>query len=131
MNHSEWLVKKNIASKPEENADLSVLTKLGCGLEVGTVGQTVAYPLDVVRRRMQMVGWKDASSIITADGQIKASVQYTGIDAFQKTVQNEGFKSLYKGLIPNSVKVVPSIALAFVTDEVMKDLLGVKFQISD
>ncbi|MCO5589441.1 hypothetical protein L7F22_043408 [Adiantum nelumboides] len=128
----DWLVKRNIATKPEENAELSVLTKLGCGAAAGTVGQTVAYPLDVVRRRMQMVGWKDASSVITADGQLKAPVQYNGmIDAFRKTVRNEGFGALYKGLIPNSVKVVPSIALAFVTYEVMKDLLGVEFRISD
>ncbi|KAI5077712.1 hypothetical protein GOP47_0007536 [Adiantum capillus-veneris] len=97
----------------------------------GTVGHMVAYPFDVVRRRMQMVGWKDASSVIIADGQMKAPVQYTWmIDAFLKTIQNEGFGALYKGPIPNSINVVPSIALAFVTYEVMKDLLGVKFQIS-
>ncbi|KAI5063181.1 hypothetical protein GOP47_0021728 [Adiantum capillus-veneris] len=128
----DWLVKRNITSKPEENAGLSALTKLGCGAATGTVGQIVAYPLDVVRRRMQMVGWKDASSIITADGQMKAPVQYTRmIDSFLKTIRNEGFGALYKGLTPNCIKVVPSIALAFVTYEVMKDLLGVKFQISD
>ncbi|KAI5055703.1 hypothetical protein GOP47_0029224 [Adiantum capillus-veneris] len=128
----DWLVKRNIASKPKENVHLSILTKLGCGAAVGTVDPTVAYPLDVVRRRMHMVGWKDASSIITADGQMKTTVQYTGmIDAFLKTIQNEGFGALYKGVIPNSIKVVPSIALAFVTYEVMKDLLGVKFQISN
>ncbi|KAI5057580.1 hypothetical protein GOP47_0027595 [Adiantum capillus-veneris] len=34
----DWLVKRNIASKPEENADLSILTKLGCGAAVGTMG---------------------------------------------------------------------------------------------
>jgi solute carrier family 25 phosphate transporter 23/24/25/41 len=55
---------------------------------------------------MQMVGWKDASSIITADGQVRAPVQYNGmVDAFRKTVKNEGLRALYKGLVPNSVKV--------------------------
>ncbi|KAI5058058.1 hypothetical protein GOP47_0026228 [Adiantum capillus-veneris] len=72
----DYLVKRNIESKPEENADLSVLTNLGCGAAAG-------------------------------------------------------FGALYKGLIPNSVKVVPSIGLVFVTYEGMKDLLGVEFQISD
>lgn len=127
----DWIAKRN-SLEQGGNSDLSVMTKLGCGAAAGTVGQTVAYPLDVVRRRMQMVGWKDASAVITADGQARAPIQYTGmIDAFRKTVKHEGFGALYKGLLPNSVKVVPSIALAFVTYEIMKDLLGVDFRISD
>ncbi|KAK8630423.1 hypothetical protein V6N13_079219 [Hibiscus sabdariffa] len=98
----------------------------------GTVGQTVAYPLDVIRRRMQMVGWKDAASVVRGDGRNKAPLEYTGmIDAFRKTVRHEGFGALYKGLVPNSVKVVPSIAIAFVTYEVVKDILGVEIRISD
>lgn len=101
----DWLIK----SKPfglTEGSDLGVTTRLACGAAAGTVGQTVAYPLDVIRRRMQMVGWKDASSIITGDGRGKAPLEYTGmIDAFRKTVKHEGFRALYKGLVPNSVKV--------------------------
>ncbi|KAJ4956812.1 hypothetical protein NE237_013595 [Protea cynaroides] len=127
----EWLVK----SRPfglVDGSELGVTTKLACGAAAGTVGQTVAYPLDVIRRRMQMVGWKDAASIVTGDGRSKASVEYCGmVDAFKKTVRNEGFGALYKGLIPNSVKVVPSISIAFVTYEVVKDVLGVEMRISD
>ncbi|XP_019170026.1 PREDICTED: mitochondrial adenine nucleotide transporter ADNT1-like isoform X2 [Ipomoea nil] len=127
----DWLVK----SRPfglVQDSELSVTTKLACGAAAGTVGQTVAYPLDVVRRRMQMVGWKGAASVVTGDGKSKAPPQYTGmVDAFRKTVRHEGFGALYKGLVPNSVKVVPSIAIAFVTYEVVKDILGVEMRISD
>ncbi|KAF3628612.1 Mitochondrial adenine nucleotide transporter ADNT1 [Capsicum annuum] len=128
----DWLVKTKPLGLVDDSTELGVVTRLACGAVAGTVGQTVAYPLDVVRRRMQMVGWKDAASIVTGDGKSKASVEYSGmIDTFRKTVRYEGFRALYKGLVPNSVKVVPSIAIAFVTYEQVKDLLGVEIRISD
>ncbi|CAN8308851.1 unnamed protein product [Cochlearia groenlandica] len=127
----DWLVKDNPFGLVENN-ELTIVTRLSCGALAGTVGQTIAYPLDVIRRRMQMVGWKDASSVVTGDGRSKASLEYSGmVDAFRKTVRHEGFGALYKGLVPNSVKVVPSIAIAFVTYEMVKDVLGVEFRISD
>ncbi|GAU19043.1 hypothetical protein TSUD_193800 [Trifolium subterraneum] len=50
---------------------------------------TVAYPLDVIHRRMQMGGWKGAASIVSADGK---GLEYTDmVDAFRKTVKYEGF----------------------------------------
>ncbi|KAK4422531.1 Mitochondrial adenine nucleotide transporter ADNT1 [Sesamum alatum] len=127
----DWLIKTNPYGLVE-NSDLSVTTKLACGAAAGTVGQTVAYPLDVIRRRMQMVGWRHAASVVTGDGKSKAPLEYTGmVDAFRKTVRHEGFGALYKGLVPNSVKVVPSIAIAFVTYELVKDILRVEMRISD
>lgn len=100
----DWLIKTRPFGLVKDS-ELSVTTRLACGAAAGTVGQTIAYPLDVIRRRMQMVGWKDASSIVTGDGRSKAH-EYNGmIDAFRKTVRHEGFGALYKGLVPNSVKV--------------------------
>ncbi|KAI4355198.1 hypothetical protein L6164_003992 [Bauhinia variegata] len=127
----DWLVKSKSFGICQDS-DLSVTTRLACGAVAGTVGQTVAYPFDVIRRRMQMVGWSHAASVVTGDGRVRAPLEYTGmVDAFRKTVRHEGFGALYKGLVPNYVKVVPSIALAFVSYEVVKDILGVDFRIPD
>lgn len=108
----DWLIK----NKPfglVDDSELSVTTRLACGAAAGTVGQTVAYPLDVIRRRMQMVGWNNAASVVTGDGRSKASLEYTGmVDAFRKTVRYEGFRALYKGLVPNSVKVSHALPMS-------------------
>jgi solute carrier family 25 phosphate transporter 23/24/25/41 len=107
-------------------SELSVVTRLGCGALAGSVGQTVAYPLDVVRRRLQVSGWSGSKGG-TAQGPV-----YRGmVDCFVGTVRNEGLSALFKGLAPNYVKVVPSIAIAFVSFEQLKRLLGVRIRISD
>lgn len=52
------------------------------------------------------------------------NLNYTGtVDAIKKMIQNEGFLAFYKGLIPNYLKVVPTIAISFVTYEYTKGLL--------
>ena len=39
------------------------------------------------------------------------------VDCFKKVLQTEGFKGLYKGIIACNLKVVPSMAIAFMTYE--------------
>ena len=56
----------------------------------------VTYPLDVVRRRMQMKG-------ISGDLFAYTSTRH----AFSMIVQVEGIKGLYKGMWPNLLKVTP------------------------
>lgn len=59
------------------------------------------------------------------------AVVYTGmVDCFRKIVAEEGVSTLFRGLWPNYLKVVPSIAIAFVVYEQMKDLMGVNLRIS-
>lgn len=64
-----------------DERDLGVATRLTCGALAGSVGQTVAYPLDVVRRRLQVTGW--SASGVAAGGAGGAAVamppQYTGM----------------------------------------------------
>ena len=115
-----------------DERDLSVIARLGCGATAGTVGQTVAYPFDVARRRLQVSGWKGAKGLHAETGGTGGSVAYKGMmDCFMRTIKEEGFGALFKGLGPNYVKVVPSIAIAFVSYEMIKEGLGVEFRISD
>lgn len=113
-----------------DERELSVGARLGCGAIAGTTGQTVAYPFDVARRRLQVSGWSGVKNLHA--GQAGNAIVYTGMmDCFVRTVREEGFSALFKGLAPNYVKVVPSIAIAFVTYEQVKEALGVEFRISE
>lgn len=101
----DWLINTNPYGLAKDS-ELNIFTKLACGATAGIISQTFSYPLDVIRRRMQMVGWKDADTIVTGQGKSKTPLEYNGmVDAFRKTIQNEGFGALYKGLVPNCVKV--------------------------
>ena len=73
----------------------------------------VAYPLDVIRRRMQMQGVQGAP------------VQYKSIaDAFKQIYRKQGIPGFYTGLIANWLKVFPVVSVNFVVYEQMKIWLG-------
>lgn len=72
------------------------------------------FPLDLVRRRMQLEG---------AGG--RARVYKTGLlGTFRHIIETEGFRGLYRGILPEYYKVVPSVAIVFMTYETIKKLLS-------
>ena len=76
----------------------------------------VSYPLDLVRRRLQV---QDFSGFVG-----NQSTHYDGmIDCLKKIFKAEGFRGFYKGLWPNYIKVVPSISITFLVYEKMKHYL--------
>ena len=44
----------------DEEGEISTLRKLSCGALAGSISQTLTYPLDVLRRRMQVSGMKNS-----------------------------------------------------------------------
>lgn len=92
--------------------DLPIVIKLSCGSIAGAVAQTGTYPLDVVRRRMQMKG---------ATGEL---FKYNSTwHAFNVVVRTEGLGGLFKGMWPNLLKVAPTIGIQFAVYEVSKTTL--------
>ena len=97
---------------PEGQKNPSTLGKLGAGAMSGAVAQTCTYPFDVLRRRFQ---------INTMNGM---GYQYAGIwDAIKAILAQEGFRGLYKGIVPNLLKVAPSMASSWASFEIVRDFL--------
>jgi len=83
---------------------------LGLGALAGIFAQTCCYPLDTVRRRMQLKGKNYASTL----------------DAMKTIYIKEGFKGYYHGMVANATKILPNNALRFAVFELLKDHFGVQ-----
>ena len=80
----------------------------------GLLHHAATFPLDLVRRRMQLEG---------AGG--RARVYNTGLfGTFRCIIQNEGVRGFYRGILPEYYKVVPGVGIVFMTYETLKMLLS-------
>mmetsp|Transcript_18907 Transcript_18907/g.33820 ORF Transcript_18907/g.33820 Transcript_18907/m.33820 type:complete len:184 (+) Transcript_18907:1-552(+) len=101
-----------LPKKPGTN-ELTVVGKLCCGACGAMVGQTITYPFDLVRRRMQVAGYSSEMR------------RYKGLlDAIVTIARTEGFTAFYKGLVPNYMKSVPAVAITWAVYEEAISLLG-------
>ncbi|KAF1865136.1 hypothetical protein Lal_00004510 [Lupinus albus] len=97
---------------PEEHQK-SILMRLSCGALAGLFGQTLTYPLDVVKRQMQVGNLQNASH--------ENVVYRNTLDGLRTIVRNQGWRQLFAG-------IVPSAAISFTTYDMMKAWLGVQPQ---
>lgn len=95
-----------------KNIDLSVDVKLACGGVAGAVAQTITYPFDVLRRRMQV-----------SQSGLHSYNYKSSWEAVSMIWRSEGPLAFYKGLVPNYLKVVPAISISFVTFEAVKSAI--------
>ncbi|CAH2064192.1 unnamed protein product [Thlaspi arvense] len=93
-------------------SDSEVMVSLSCGSLSGIASSTVTFPLDLVRRRMQLEG---------AGG--RARVYKTGLfGTFKHIFKSEGMRGLYRGILPEYYKVAPGVGIAFMAYEGLKKL---------
>ena len=78
----------------------------------GLTAQSVIYPLDVLRRRMQITSSANTVASINV-------VQDTTWLAMQKIVRKEGFRSLFSGILPTYLKVLPAVVIAMTTTKTL------------
>ena len=88
-------------------------------------GQIVAYPMQVMRTKLQSQG--QIINLKMKNGSIvtKTCPEYKGItDCFRTTLMNHGIRGFYKGIMPNFMKSVPAISISYLVFEKTKPLLA-------
>jgi solute carrier family 25 phosphate transporter 23/24/25/41 len=88
-----------------------VTTLLGFGAASSTAGQLVAYPLQLVRTRLQATG-------------MPGMPHYHGMwDCLQQVLRHDGVAGFYRGIAPNFVKSLPAITISYAVFETAKSRL--------
>ena len=98
-----------------DTVQLNVPSKLAAGGIAGSVAQTVAYPLDVARRRMQLAFISEETKRYSK-----------GIVYVLKTTYAEHgiVRGLYRGMTANYIRAAPMMACNFAAYEVLKQTFG-------
>lgn len=89
---------------------LTAVAQLSCGAAAGIVAQTISYPIDIIRRRIQVGSVVDTKSGI--------------LETAQRIFLERGMRGFYVGLTIGYVKMAPMVATSFYVYDRMKRFLG-------
>lgn len=118
-----FMVFESLKSRVPQNShgQPETIYLVGCGAIAGACGQTAAYPMDLLRRRLQL---SDLRVNVPTYSKFSTGM-WQGLKAI---VRDEGIVGMYKGIVPNTIKVVPSIAIMFTTNELLQRMLNTSIE---
>ncbi|KAI4328681.1 hypothetical protein L6164_021016 [Bauhinia variegata] len=97
------LLKKSLPEKYQKRTETSLLT----AVLSASLATLTCYPLDTVRRQMQL----------------KGTPYKTVLDALSGIVAQDGFIGLYRGFVPNALKNLPNSSIRLTTYDTVKRLI--------
>ncbi|KAG0243389.1 hypothetical protein BGW41_002278 [Actinomortierella wolfii] len=97
------------------------LSKLGAGAVAGIVGVLIVYPLDMVKTRLQNQK-RDAQGRLQYKG---------GVDCFRQVVAKEGFRGLYRGMVPNLIGITPEKAIKLAVNDFSREYWAARTGVSE
>jgi len=121
-------ILESLVTKHDKLLNQAVMTPLGslsCGGLAGLCAKLSVYPLDTVKKRLQISGWAGREDLgITL--RYKGALHCLG-DVFKR----EGVRGLYKGVSPALIKSSASTSLHFWLYEQLCYMLTLRFTSSD
>ncbi|KAJ5136890.1 Mitochondrial carrier protein LEU5, partial [Penicillium atrosanguineum] len=103
-----YTVSESRSSKHPGRPQLVTVAELFAGGLAGVIAQTASYPLEVLRRRMQVGGHRLGMA-----------------QTCRKMWSEKGFRGFYVGMTIGYIKVVPLVATSFLVYERLKWAMGI------
>ncbi|XP_024962249.1 mitochondrial carrier protein CoAc1 isoform X1 [Cynara cardunculus var. scolymus] len=113
----KFYIYEELKRHVSEDQQRSIMMRLSCGALAGLFGQTFTYPLDVVRRQMQVENLQGS-----VGGGARHKNTWKGLTTI---VSQQGWRQLFAGLSINYIKIVPSVAIGFTAYDMMKSWLHI------
>ena len=106
---------KNWIRSFRSQRELSIWEKFMIGAISGKCAQAFSYPMDTIRKRLQV-------GSLHAESEVSASPR----ECCRNIFKNEGVSGFYRGMSLNAFRAMPSQGIQFAAYEVLKDLFGIK-----
>ena len=103
--------------------DISATDRMICGAVSGFIAQSITYPIDVIRRRMQTDGIIKGlpPNVLQREMTNSGVKKYHSMSiTIQYIAQTEGVRGFFKGVTLNWIKGPISVAVSFTTYDTMK-----------
>ena len=104
------LWKRLLLEQLGDNVPMRVL----CGALSGLAAQTITFPGDVIRRRMQVQGAGGSERLYN-----------TTMECIRGTWKHEGIAGFFKGVTVNAIRCLPGAGIQFAAYDTLKALFGV------
>lgn len=118
--------------KDPHTGHLNAIGSMSCGAFSGVLSSLITFPADVIRRRMQVMGLSSATISSSASSVVSSSISAaastakepiflnlkpsSSSSAYQeakKLIRTEGMRGMYRGIVPELLKVTPMVGITF------------------
>ena len=110
----------------------TTIEKMVCGALAGLVAQTLTYPLEVTRRRIQtlsVVNSKDSATQSLGTGMKATSGDASMMFVMRQLYAEQGIQGFFKGVSMNWIKGPVAFSISFTTYDMMQMLFLTDFEI--
>jgi len=117
--------------KDHTTGHLSPYGSMCSGALSGLTSSMLLFPADVVRRRMQVAGLLNAQTTDAAPSSSSSHVNLNRLPGgrsgalaeMYSMVRTEGVRGLYRGILPEILKITPMVSITFCVYEWVLDLI--------